>query len=174
MPIILKPGDLIARTNMTYPIYMVMDCNGDELRLVVVTLHKARFIVTGAVLGQKVEKEYLVTYPEELYVKQDYFQKRGLRSKYKIITEDREKHHTVIDNPYYNRWIWSRRKHTLLQTHGVITTIPKPIKEKVYDVLNYRHPSSILEDGEKAYSFMIEKNKPKQRPKKNQTIIVKR
>lgn len=173
MPIILKPGDLIARTNMTYPIYMVMDRNGDELHLAVVTYHKARFIVTGKVLGQEIEKEYLVTYPEELYVKQDYFQKRGLRNKYKIITNDREKHQTVKDNPYYSKWIWGRAKSILLQTHGIITKIPRPIKERVYDVLNYRHPSSILEDGEKAYSFIIEKNKPKQRPKKNQTIILK-
>ena len=174
MSIILKQGDLIIRKDLDHPIYMVEKKIDSKLYLVVITYHKARFIVSRKYAGQILEDEYVIEYPKTFVVDEEYFYRSKMNRKYSFITNNKLKDKIVQANKFYSKWIWGWAKNFIFKNTGEEVYIYKPKKERVYDVLNYRHPSSILLDyKDKAYSFTIERNKPKQRPKKNKSIIVK-
>lgn len=174
MSIILKQGDLITRKDLDHPIYMVEKKIDSKLYLVVITYYKARFIVSRKYAGHILEEEYFIEYPKTYVVDEEYFYRSKMNRKYSFITDNKLKDKIVQSNKFYSKWIWGWAKNLMFKNTGEEVYIYKPTKERVYDVLNYRHPSSILLDyKDKAYSFTIEKNKPKQRPKKNKTIIVK-
>lgn len=174
MSIILKQGDLIIRKDLDHPIYIVEEKIDDMLYLRAITRNKAKFIVQKNIAGQTLEKEYIIEYPKSYTVKEDYFTRSKARRRYLIVSDNKLKDKLVKKNIFYTKWLWGWGKNLIYRTTGEEVYIYKPQKERVYDVLNYRHPSSILDyNNERAYSFTIEKNKPKQRPKKNKTIIVK-
>jgi hypothetical protein len=174
MSIILKQGDLIVRRDLDHPIYMVEKKIESKLYLTVITKHSAKFIVSRDIAGEILEEEYAIAYPKTFEVDEEYFYRSKMNRKYQLVKNNKLKDKIVKSNPFYSKWSWGWAKNFIFENTGEEIYIYKPKKERVYDVLNYRHPSSILEDGEKAYSFIIDKNKPKQRPKKNQTIILKR